>query len=185
VSRSPTGTNPGSPVVQPYSFCLSLTGSYVTVYNCIKRRILGSHASGYKEYYLLGCKRCVPAERQQRFLRDVLPPSSGPKNMTSTALLATCLLLGLLLDAVGVRYSETSIGVLFLAGEKYFSLFHGVYSNSGFHPAPPLQWVPWALSLGVKWPGRKALHTRPSSAKVKNGEATPPLLRTSSWPGAQ
>jgi hypothetical protein len=32
---------------------------------------------------------------------------------------------------------------------------------------PPIQWVPGALSLGVKRPGRDADHSPPSSAKVK------------------
>jgi hypothetical protein len=30
-----------------------------------------------------------------------------------------------------------------------------------------MQWVPGALSLGVKWPGREADHSPPSSAEVK------------------
>jgi hypothetical protein len=32
---------------------------------------------------------------------------------------------------------------------------------------PPSQWVPGALSLGVKRPGRDADHSTPSSAEVK------------------
>jgi len=32
----------------------------------------------------------------------------------------------------------------------------------------PVQWVSGALSLGVKWPGREADHSPPSSAKVKD-----------------
>jgi hypothetical protein len=32
---------------------------------------------------------------------------------------------------------------------------------------PPIQWVPGALSLGIKRPGREADHSPPSSAKVK------------------
>jgi hypothetical protein len=36
---------------------------------------------------------------------------------------------------------------------------------------PPNQWVPWALSLGVKRPGREADYSSPSSAEFKNGEA--------------
>jgi hypothetical protein len=32
---------------------------------------------------------------------------------------------------------------------------------------PPVQWVPGALSLGVKQPGREADHSPPSSAEVK------------------
>jgi hypothetical protein len=33
---------------------------------------------------------------------------------------------------------------------------------------PPIQWVPRALSLGIKWPGREADHSLPSSAEIKN-----------------
>jgi hypothetical protein len=33
---------------------------------------------------------------------------------------------------------------------------------------PPIQWVPWALSLGVKRPKHEADHSPPSSAEVKN-----------------
>jgi hypothetical protein len=33
---------------------------------------------------------------------------------------------------------------------------------------PPIQWVPGALSAGVKRPGRKADHSSPASAEVKN-----------------
>jgi hypothetical protein len=32
---------------------------------------------------------------------------------------------------------------------------------------PPVQWVPGALSLGVKRPGREADHLPPSSAEIK------------------
>jgi amino acid transporter len=32
---------------------------------------------------------------------------------------------------------------------------------------PPIKWVPWGLSLGVKRPGREADHSPPSSAEVK------------------
>jgi hypothetical protein len=43
---------------------------------------------------------------------------------------------------------------------------------------PPMQWVPGALSLGVKRPGREADHSHPFSAKVKNAwsyTSTPPI----------
>jgi hypothetical protein len=43
---------------------------------------------------------------------------------------------------------------------------------------PPIQWVPGALSLGIKRPGREADHSPPSSAEVKNAwsyTSTPPL----------
>jgi hypothetical protein len=42
---------------------------------------------------------------------------------------------------------------------------------------PPIQWVPGALSLGVKWPGREADLSTPSSPEVKECVelAIPPL----------
>jgi hypothetical protein len=43
---------------------------------------------------------------------------------------------------------------------------------------PPIQWVPGALSLGVKRPGREADHSPPSNAEVKNAwryNSTPPI----------
>jgi hypothetical protein len=36
-------------------------------------------------------------------------------------------------------------------------------------------------SPGVKRPGCEADHSSPSTAKVKNGGAVPPLRNTSSW----
>jgi hypothetical protein len=43
---------------------------------------------------------------------------------------------------------------------------------------PPIQWVPQALFLGIKRPGREADHSPPSSADVKNAwsyTSTPPI----------
>jgi hypothetical protein len=51
---------------------------------------------------------------------------------------------------------------------------------------PPIQWVPVALSLGVKRPGREADHLPPSTAEVK--ECVELYLHspnTPSWRGAQ
>jgi hypothetical protein len=51
---------------------------------------------------------------------------------------------------------------------------------------PPIQWVPGALSLGVKQPGHEADHSSPSSAKVK--ECVELCLHSPnkpSWHGAQ
>jgi len=33
---------------------------------------------------------------------------------------------------------------------------------------PPILWIPGALSLEVKWPGREVDHSPPSHAKAKN-----------------
>jgi hypothetical protein len=55
-------------------------------------------------------------------------------------------------------------------------------SISALGPAHlPIQWVPGALSPGVKRLGREVDHSPPSSAEVKNGEAIPPLPHESSW----
>jgi hypothetical protein len=45
---------------------------------------------------------------------------------------------------------------------------------------PPIQSTPWALSPGVKQSGREADHSPPSSAEIKNIEATSLLPHTSS-----
>jgi hypothetical protein len=49
---------------------------------------------------------------------------------------------------------------------------------------PPIQWVWWSLSLGIKRQGREADHSPPSSAEVKKGGATLPLPHMSSWHSA-
>jgi hypothetical protein len=48
-----------------------------------------------------------------------------------------------------------------------------------FHPIT--QWVPGAISSGTELPRRKADHSHPSSAEVKNGGAIPPLTHMFSW----
>jgi hypothetical protein len=51
---------------------------------------------------------------------------------------------------------------------------------------PPIQWVPEALSLGVKRPEREADHSHPSSAEVKEWvELYPHSPSTLSWRAAQ
>jgi hypothetical protein len=49
---------------------------------------------------------------------------------------------------------------------------------------PSVQWVPGAVSLGVRRQECVADHSPLSSVEVKNGGAIPPLLSTSSWRGA-
>jgi hypothetical protein len=52
------------------------------------------------------------------------------------------------------------------AGAGNFSLYHRVQNGSRAHPASyPVG--TGAFSLGVKWPGREADHSPPSSAEVK------------------
>jgi hypothetical protein len=38
---------------------------------------------------------------------------------------------------------------------------------------PPIKWVPGAVLLGIKWPGREADHSPPASAEVKERPSTP------------
>jgi len=44
-----------------------------------------------------------------------------------------------------------------------------------------MEWIPETLILGLKWPGREAYHSPPSSAEVKNARSytstTPIRLR--------
>jgi hypothetical protein len=48
---------------------------------------------------------------------------------------------------------------------------------------PPVQWVPGVLSLGVRWVGREADHSLPSSAEVKNAWSytSPPQYASMAW----
>jgi hypothetical protein len=50
---------------------------------------------------------------------------------------------------------------------------------------PPIQWVPGALSLGVKRPGHEADHSSPSSTEVKNVKLYLRSPDTPSWRGSQ
>jgi len=47
------------------------------------------------------------------------------------------------------------------------------------HTQPPIQWVPGALSPGLKYSGLEADHSPPSSADAKNAwsyTSTPPVV---------
>jgi hypothetical protein len=57
-------------------------------------------------------------------------------------------------------------------GKRLFS----ITSRPALWPTqPPTQWVPGAVSLGLKWQGRVADCSPPYSAEVKNGGAIPLL----------
>jgi hypothetical protein len=79
-----------------------------------------------------------------------------------------------------VRIWDTSVGIALGYGLVYrgsrvrFSAGLGIFpfttaSRTALRPThPPIQWVPGALSVGVKQPGREADHSLPSSAEIKN-----------------
>jgi hypothetical protein len=68
--------------------------------------------------------------------------------------------------ALGYGLDDRDARVRFRSGAGNFSLHHRAQNGSG-PTQPPIQWVPGALSLGVKQPGREADHSPPSSAGVK------------------
>jgi hypothetical protein len=62
-----------------------------------------------------------------------------------------------------------TIGVLGFDPRRGLGIFpFTTASRTALGPTqPPIQWVPGALSLRVKRPGREADHSLPSSAEVK------------------
>jgi hypothetical protein len=60
-----------------------------------------------------------------------------------------------------------------------------IVSRPTLRPTQTIQWVPGALSLGVKRPGREADHSPPLSAGVKTAWSYTSTPNTPSWRGAQ
>jgi hypothetical protein len=69
--------------------------------------------------------------------------------------------------ALGYGLYDRGSRVRFPVGAGNFSLHHRVPRMAMGPTQPPLQWVPGALSLGVKRPEHEAEHLPPSSAEVK------------------
>jgi hypothetical protein len=73
-------------------------------------------------------------------------------------------------SSVSIRWATGwMIGVLGFYSQQGLGIYlFTTASRTALRPTqPPIQWVPGAISLGVKWPGREADHTPPSSTKVK------------------
>jgi hypothetical protein len=70
------------------------------------------------------------------------------------------------------------------AGRQGKEIFvHSTASRPAVGPTQPLiQWIPCALSPGVKWPGRGADHSPSTRVKVKNAELYLHSPYISSWP---
>jgi hypothetical protein len=73
-----------------------------------------------------------------------------------------------------------TIGILGFNTRRGLGIFiFTTASTTALGPTQPIQWVPGALSLGVKRLDREADHSPPSSAKVKNAwsyTSTPPYV---------
>jgi hypothetical protein len=82
-----------------------------------------------------------------------------------------CKLILNILHKIGIVLSyllvDRGSSFRFPAGAGKF-LFTTVFRTALESTQPPIQWVRGALSLGVKWQGREADHSPPSSAEVKN-----------------
>jgi hypothetical protein len=68
-----------------------------------------------------------------------------------------------------IRSRDSSVGIALGYGlDDRGSRVRFIGSRTALGPTQsPIQWVPGAISLGVKRPGREADHSPPSSAKVK------------------
>jgi hypothetical protein len=60
-------------------------------------------------------------------------------------------------------------GIRFSVASKDFSVLHSVQTGSGAYPASYTMGTGGTVLLGIKWPGRDANHSPPSSVEVKNG----------------
>jgi len=73
------------------------------------------------------------------------------------------------------------IRVQFLAGARKGILLFATASRLALGPTqPPIQWVPWALSPRVKWPGHEADHFY-LVPRLRMHGAIHPLPHASSW----
>jgi hypothetical protein len=95
--------------------------------------------------------------------------------------------LAFILTLLGYWATGWTIGVLGFDSRRRLGIFLFTASRKALGPTqPPIQWVPGALSLGIKWPGREADHSPPSSAVVKAWvELYLHSPNTPSWPGSQ
>jgi hypothetical protein len=119
--------------------------------------------------------------RFQMLLLWILHPEQVIKQVTQHILLNIVGFDGGVGTAQSVQWLITGwmARVRFLAVHDFFLFFTASRPNLG--PTRPLSdgYQP-ALSLGVKWQGHEADHSPPSNAKIRNGEAMPPLPHMSS-----
>jgi hypothetical protein len=123
------------------------------------------------------------------FLYLIVITTSGEAHNLRSSSLHSLTFSNLFLNPVSIATSngldDRGSRVRFPAEAGSFSPQHRV--QNGFGPTQlPIQWVPGAVSLGVKWPEREADHSPPSSAESQRMRgAIPPLPNTPPWRDAQ
>jgi hypothetical protein len=79
------------------------------------------------------------------------------------------------------RATDFTDTVGFAAGTRICFFTHSVQTDFSGPTHLPVQWVSWALYLGLKRPGSKTDYSPSYSAEAKNDGAIPPLTHMSSW----
>jgi hypothetical protein len=131
-----------------------------------------------------------------KFWKIMLLFSSKPVTFPSLPKIMTKIYRRIILPDHFIASRDSSVGSVCIATRRLAgwprsrgSIFlFCIISRPAVGPAqPPIQWVPplrRAVYREVKRHGRKADHSGPSSAEVKNGVTIPPLPHTSSRCGA-
>jgi hypothetical protein len=81
-----------------------------------------------------------------------------------------CCFLVLIAQSAKRLATDWKIGFLGFDSRRGLGIFSfTTVSRTALGPThPPIQWIPGALPLGVKRPGREADHSPPSRAEIKN-----------------
>jgi hypothetical protein len=111
---------------------------------------------------------CIPCNCRFVLLHATAPWWLGQKWVYifhTWSLHSSCINLSVLILGISIQTAQQQ-----LQKENFHSLSNHSYRSTprtALGPTqPPIQWVPGALSLGVKWLGREADHSPPSSSEV-------------------
>jgi hypothetical protein len=146
-----------------------------------------SHLSSMSTYTSGSAADVGPAKRSAGAYELICQEFSRPYTTLSSSLHSSVQFLtgfrNTVIIVCATRYNSSvgmKTGSIPGRGKRFVSSAEHPYRLWDLPSQPSIQWVPGALSPGVKWPGHEANHSPPSSAEVKNVEAMPPPLHTSS-----